>query len=81
MNVWKCKLIFPTDKLQQNIEITDLKKNLAAENTYVLIILATTMCDYMSNIYIYIYIYTHNYKYLICLYIPEDEEFPQWQQC
>ncbi len=25
MNVWKYKLIFPTDTLQQNIEITDLK--------------------------------------------------------
>ncbi len=25
MNVWKCKLIFPTDTLQQEIEITDLK--------------------------------------------------------
>ncbi len=30
MNVWKCKLIFPTDTLQQNIEITDLKPFLAA---------------------------------------------------
>ncbi len=25
MNVWKCKLIFPTDTLQQKIEKTDLK--------------------------------------------------------
>ncbi len=25
MNVWKCKLIFPTDTLQQKIEITDFK--------------------------------------------------------
>ncbi len=25
MYVWKCKLIFPTDTLQQKIEITDLK--------------------------------------------------------
>ncbi len=25
MNVWKCILIFPTDTLQQKIEITDLK--------------------------------------------------------
>ncbi len=25
MNVWKCRLIFPTDTLQQKIEITDLK--------------------------------------------------------
>ncbi len=25
INVWKCKLIFPTDTLQQTIEITDLK--------------------------------------------------------
>ncbi len=24
MNVWKCKLIFPTDTLQQKIKITDL---------------------------------------------------------
>ncbi len=40
--VWKCKLIFPTDTLQQKIEITDLKPFLAAEHTSVLIILATT---------------------------------------
>ncbi len=26
INVWKCKLIFPTDTLQQKIEITDLKQ-------------------------------------------------------
>ncbi len=26
MNVWKCKLIFPTDTLQQKLEITGLKK-------------------------------------------------------
>ncbi len=25
INVWKCKLIFPTDTLQEKIEITDLK--------------------------------------------------------
>ncbi len=25
MNVWKCKLIFPTDTLQQKIEISDLR--------------------------------------------------------
>ncbi len=25
MNVWKCKLIFPSDTLQKNIKITDLK--------------------------------------------------------
>ncbi len=45
MNVWKCKckLIFPTDTLQQNIEITDLKPFLDGENTSVLIILATTV--------------------------------------
>ncbi len=43
MNVWKCKLIFPTDTLQQKIEITDLKPFLAGENTSVLIILATTV--------------------------------------
>ncbi len=42
MNVWKCKL-FPTDTLQQKIEITDLKPFLAGENTSVLIILATTV--------------------------------------
>ncbi len=43
MNVWKCKPIFPTDTLQQKIEITDLKAFLAGENTNVLIILATTV--------------------------------------
>ncbi len=37
MNVWKCKLIFPTDSLQQKIEITDLKPFLAGENTSILI--------------------------------------------
>ncbi len=34
-------MIFPTDTLQQNIEITDLKQFLACENTSVQIILAT----------------------------------------
>ncbi len=43
MNVWKCKLIFPTDTLQQKMEITDLKPFLVAENTCVLLILATTL--------------------------------------
>ncbi len=44
MNVWTCKPIFPTDTLQQKIEITDFKKHfLAGENTRVLIILATTV--------------------------------------
>ncbi len=38
INVWKCKLIFPTDTLQQKIEITDLNPFLAGENTSVLII-------------------------------------------
>ncbi len=37
MNVRKCKLIFPTNQLQQNIEI------LAGENTSVLIIFANTI--------------------------------------
>ncbi len=43
MNVWKCKLEFPTDTLQQMIETTDLKPFLAVENTSVIIILATTV--------------------------------------
>ncbi len=43
MNVWKCKLIFPSDTLQQQREITDFKPFLAAENTSVLIILASTV--------------------------------------
>ncbi len=43
MNVWKCKLIFPTDTLQQKTEIIYLKPFLAGENTSVLIILATTV--------------------------------------
>ncbi len=43
MNVWKCELIFPTDTLQQKIEITALNPFLAGENTSVLIILATTV--------------------------------------
>ncbi len=43
MNVWKCKLIFPTDTLQQKIEITDLKPFLAAGNISVVIMFATTV--------------------------------------
>ncbi len=49
MNVWKCTLIFPTETLQQKIEITDLKPFLAGENTSVLIILATTV-QYKTHI-------------------------------
>ncbi len=43
MNVWKCKLIFPTDTLQQKIEITDLKPFLAAEDTSVLRLVHSTV--------------------------------------
>ncbi len=43
MKVWKYKLIFPTYTLQQNIEISDLKPFLAAENTCTLVILATAV--------------------------------------
>ncbi len=39
-NVWKCKLIFPTDTLQQKIEIIDLNHFLGGENISFLIILA-----------------------------------------
>ncbi len=53
INVWKCKLIFPSDTLHKNIKITDLKPFLAAENTSVLIIYI------YIYICIYIYIYTH----------------------
>ncbi len=49
INVWKCKMIFPTDTLQQKIEITDLKSVLAGENTSVLIILATTVYSISQN--------------------------------
>ncbi len=52
MNVWKCKLIFPTDTLQQKIEITGLKPFLAAENTSVLIILATAVHLYKITQYV-----------------------------
>ncbi len=52
MNVCKCKLIFSTDTLQQKIEITDLKPFLAAENTSVLIILATTVYNKVKIIII-----------------------------
>ncbi len=45
MNVWKCKLIFPTNTLQQKIEITDVKPVLNGENTSVLVILATTVLN------------------------------------
>ncbi len=40
MNIWKYKLLFPTDTLQQKIKITYLKPFLAIENTSFLIILA-----------------------------------------
>ncbi len=43
MNAWKCKLIFPTDAIQQKIEITDLKPFLTGINTSFLIILGTTV--------------------------------------
>ncbi len=49
MNVWKWKLIFPTDTLQQKIQITDLKSFFAGENTSVLIVLATTVYKYEIN--------------------------------
>ncbi len=51
MNVWKCKLIFPTDTLQLNIEITYLKHFffLAGGNTSVLIILATIVTRNTKN--------------------------------
>ncbi len=48
INVWKCKLIFPTDTLQQNIS----NHFLAAENTCVLIILATTV-----NVALFVFLY------------------------
>ncbi len=40
INVWTCKLIFPTDTLQQKIEIINLKPFLAGEDTSVVIISA-----------------------------------------
>ncbi len=52
MNIWKCKIIFPTDTLMQKIEITDLKPFLANDNTSVLIILPTTVykCSQMFDL-------------------------------
>ncbi len=55
MNVWKCKLIFPTDTLQQKIEITTLKQFLAGENTSVLILVKILVFILATTIYIYIY--------------------------
>ncbi len=49
MNVWKCKLIFPT--LQQKTETTDLKPFLAAENISDLIILPTTVSNKAQSKY------------------------------
>ncbi len=49
MNVWKCKLTFPTDTLQQNIEITEIRPFLAGENSSVLIILATNNTSFLIN--------------------------------
>ncbi len=40
------KTDFPTDTLQQKIQITDLKEFFAGENTSVLIVLATTVYKY-----------------------------------
>ncbi len=48
INVWKCKRIFPTDTLQQKMEITDLNPFLAAGDTSVLIILATAVHPHLS---------------------------------
>ncbi len=59
MKVWKCKLIFPTDTLQQKIEITDLKPFLAAENTSVLIILATAVA-HSTSVFKGLYIIANN---------------------
>ncbi len=42
-----CVCVCVCDKLQQKIEITDLKPFLTGENTSVLIILATTACTYV----------------------------------
>ncbi len=44
MNVWKCKLIFPTDTLQQKTEITDLKLFFVGKNTCILINMVTPVC-------------------------------------
>ncbi len=73
-NVWKCKLLFPTDTLQQKIEITDLKPFFVGENTSGLRLLHSSVCVcvyyIILSIYIYIYIYTYIYIYLyIILYI------------
>ncbi len=62
MNVWKCKLIFPTDTLQQKIEITYLNHFLAGENTSVLIILATTVC-------VCVCVYTMKVNHFICSHV------------
>ncbi len=52
MNVWKCKLIFPSDTLQQKIEITDLKPFLAAENfSHHCISLSANMCLQMKRMW------------------------------
>ncbi len=52
MKVWKCKLIFPIDTLQQNIEIADLKKKRASENTSEGVCVCVCVC-------VYIYIFPH----------------------
>ncbi len=54
INVWKCKLIFPPDTLQQKIEITDLKTFLAAENTRVWFIFGhNSIYVYRKNLHNY----------------------------
>ncbi len=55
MNVWKCKLVFPTDKLQQKIEITDLKPFLAGENTSGIRLLHSTVCYCKAALMLLVY--------------------------
>ncbi len=43
INVWKCKLIFPTDTLLQKIETTDFKPFLAGDSTSGLRLLHSTL--------------------------------------
>lgn len=45
-NVWECKLIFQTDMLQENIEITHFKPLIGAENIRGLRLLHRTVGNY-----------------------------------
>ncbi len=49
INVWKCKLIFPIDTLQQKIEITDLKPFFSSGSPRLVICFPHAESDWLSS--------------------------------